>query len=172
MQTKDTSITIGSRIGSIILDQILMSVICLVFFIPSLAKYGVQSLYDQKLSEIIKNSFLYVEVIGFALYFCKDCINGRSLGKRIIKHQVINNTTAEIASPIKCFIRNIFCVIWPIELIALLFNPSRRLGDYIAGTRVQSYIRPIKKPTLNIKQIFLSFILSYCFNLLIILLIR
>lgn len=53
-------------------------------------------------------SWAYLGILGLALYFCKDIINGRSLAKRLLKLQVVDNTTGEVASPMQCFVRNLF----------------------------------------------------------------
>ena len=72
-------------------------------------------------------------------YFFKDSFNGRSLAKRMLKLQVVDNTTGEVASVGKCFVRNIFIIIWPVEVLVSLFSPQRRIGDMVAGTKVVNY---------------------------------
>ena len=42
----------------------------------------------------------------------------------------------------KCFIRNLTIPIWPIEIIFVLINPKRRLGDFIAATRIDYVDNP------------------------------
>ena len=42
--------------------------------------------------------------------------------------------TDTVASSLKCLIRNITIILWPIEVIVVLVSPSRRIGDFIAGT--------------------------------------
>lgn len=92
----------------------------------------------------------YIQLFLFfllVLYFLKDSFNGRSIAKRITKLQVINNTTGEVASVAKCFIRNIFIIIWPVEVVVSLFSPQRRIGDFVAGTKVKMYAAPVhEKP--------------------------
>jgi uncharacterized RDD family membrane protein YckC len=29
---------------------------------------------------------------------------------------------------------------WPVEVLVSLFNPQRRIGDYVAGTKVVTYV--------------------------------
>lgn len=48
----------------------------------------------------------------------------------------------------QCLIRNLFIVVWPLEVLTSLINPHRRLGDFITGTMVI----PSKKE--NVKSIF------------------
>ena len=62
----------------------------------------------------------------------------RSLSKRLMGLVIIDNKTDKGASSLKCFIRNLTIPFWPIEVILSLINPSRRLGDYIANTRIET----------------------------------
>lgn len=52
------------------------------------------------------------------------------------------------------FGRNLLLVVWPIEVIISLINPSRKIGDFIAGTKiVQTDIpqdRKTSKPEITI----------------------
>ena len=50
---------------------------------------------------------------------------------------VVDIKTGKVASALKCFVRNLTIAIWPIEAIVVLISPSRRIGDYLAGTRVE-----------------------------------
>lgn len=57
-----------------------------------------------------------------------------SLGKKICKLEVLHLNNERLSSSIK-ILRNLFVLIWPVELILLLlFN--RRLGDAIFKTKV------------------------------------
>ncbi|WP_109852850.1 RDD family protein [Aquimarina sp. AU58] len=105
--------------------------------------------------------FNYITLIGFALYFCKDCIQGRSIAKRVLKPQVVENSSGKVASPIRCFIRNIFCIFWCIEVIVTLVNPNRRIGDLVVGTKVVLFHPEHKQPKINIMQIAFSMLLAY-----------
>jgi uncharacterized RDD family membrane protein YckC len=66
----------------------------------------------------------------------KDIFKGQSIGKRIHGFKVVDNLTDESPSDFKFMIRNITLAIWPIDVIFALINPNRRLGDFIAGTKV------------------------------------
>jgi len=77
--------------------------------------------------------------LGTALMLCKDSFGGRSFGKRILGQQVVDDATGEVASPMKCFIRNITYPLNVIELIVAYFKPEKRLGDMIAKTHVTSF---------------------------------
>lgn len=41
-------------------------------------------------------------------------------------------------------LRNITLIIWPVEVVVSLINPGRRLGDFLAGTRV--VVSPTEEP--------------------------
>ena len=87
-------------------------------------------------------SFLFA--FGFSAYFNKDIFHGRSPAKRILKMQVIDIKTGQVANPLKCLARNLTIVLWPLEVIFVLIDPKRRLGDKIAGTRIDYVENPEK----------------------------
>jgi len=59
--------------------------------------------------------------------FNKDFFGGQSVVHRKIGYKVIDAKTNETASKLQC-------PIWPIEAIFIFVSPTRRLGDWIAGT--------------------------------------
>jgi len=159
------NLTSGTRLGSMLLDHFFMTMIMMVFFIPTIIS-GISGAFnvshEQKATNDFSGPLFYIALFGVALYFCKDCINGRSIAKRILKLQVTNNSTGLVASPIKCFIRNIFCALWPVEIIATLFNPSRRIGDFVAGTTVVYYDpAEVAQPLFDFKKLLLPIVVSY-----------
>lgn len=170
--TPEKNVNAGTRIGSMILDHFLMTMICMLFIIPTMIKGFAGAFTISHEQKDIGGGFsglpFYIGLFGFALYFCKDCINGRSIAKRIIKLQVVDNTTGQVASPLKCFVRNIFCIIWPVEVIVTLINPSRRIGDQVAGTKVVYYDPTlVEQPKVNIKKLFIPVALAFGLLLLI-----
>ncbi|WP_460618111.1 RDD family protein [Hymenobacter ruber] len=72
--------------------------------------------------------------IGMLVYANKDCVQGKSPAKRLLGLMVVDPHSKLAAGSGQCFIRNITILIWPIEVVMLLINPARRLGDYLAGT--------------------------------------
>ncbi len=64
----------------------------------------------------------------------KDFFGGQSAVHRLLGFKVVDIKTNEQASKLKCMLRNVTAPIWMIEVIFLLVNPKRRLGDIIAGT--------------------------------------
>ena len=153
----------GTRIGSMFLDHFAMTCVVMIFFIPGMIS-GFSNAFEINHEQThfdIFGGLSYVGLIGFALYFCKDSIHGRSLGKRALKLQIVENSNGKVASPIRCFIRNIFCVIWPIEVIVTLASPSRRIGDMVAGTKVVPFDAERKPSKINYGHIGLSILLAY-----------
>jgi len=162
--TDNKQISKGTRLGAMLLDHLFMTMIAMVFFIPGTISgfagaFNVS--HEQTNPNFMGGALGYIGMVGFAIYFCKDCINGRSIAKRILKLQVVDNSTGQIASPLKCFIRNIFIVIWPIEGIIALANPSRRLGDRVAGTKLVVFDPTIEQPKVNIGQVLIPVVIAY-----------
>ena len=131
-------ITIGTRIGAMIFDHFVMTLICVgvtAVFIGILAIIDI--LFD--------DHWILFAIMGtavtltFSVYLNKDALKGQSPAKRSMKLQVIDMKTGKTASPLKCLLRNILLPIWIIELPFILINPQRRLGDKIAGTIVEPY---------------------------------
>jgi len=155
-----------TRLGSMLLDHAIM---CFVFFIFSIPLFY-QSFRDPSSQFANRGLFNFpnlLSLLGMAIYISKDCVGGQSIAKRIFGLQIIEPKNGEDATPIRCVIRNIFCFIWPIEVIVTLFNPSKRLGDRIAGTKVVLADRSKIKPSINYIQIIVSIVLSYLVVLLI-----
>jgi uncharacterized RDD family membrane protein YckC len=68
--------------------------------------------------------------------FNKDIVGGRSIAKRKSGFAIVKYRTAEPASQLQCFIRNVTCLIWPIEALLAFGGAEQRIGDFIAGTKV------------------------------------
>ncbi|MBI3220090.1 MAG: RDD family protein [Bacteroidetes bacterium] len=159
----------GTRFGTMILDHFIMCFVMMIFAIPGIIN-GVSKAFninhEQRNPDLFGDT-IYIMIIGFAVYFCKDSIHGRSPGKRILKLQVVDNATGIAASPIKCFIRNLFCVLWPIEALVALVNTERRIGDFVAGTKLVPFEPTAEPQKLNWPQIGMSLLLGYVAMLLI-----
>lgn len=157
---KDPSV--GTRIGSMVVDHIIMSVVAVLFFMPLFVSVFSDALepHNDFALNFLKGT-VYFSTAGLALYCCKDCIRGRSIAKRLFRLQVINNETGEPAGPLKCFIRNLFCVLWPLEALITFFQPARRLGDMVAGTRVVEYEPAAHQSETRWQEVLIAFVLSY-----------
>ena len=152
---KYKEVSIKGRLGSMFIDHFAWTFVSMIIIVSLVINDSISNnrginaeefnlVLDEFSPKFLYNLFLVLML----LYLNKDAIQGRSLGKRLIKHQVIEYKTGSIANPFKCFIRNILTPVWPIEVIAILINPERKIGDFIAGTKVVSYknekINPIK----------------------------
>lgn len=160
----------GTRIATMVLDHVFMTFIAMIFYLPvMIANFatGFKVSHDQDDAAFMSGPMMYVGLFGFALYFCKDMVNGRSLSKRILKLQLVDNNTGEVASPLQCLVRNLFCIIWPVEFIVALANTGRRIGDRVAGTRLVYYDPAIHSATPKVGKMVLSVIISYGVVLLI-----
>jgi uncharacterized RDD family membrane protein YckC len=153
----------GTRLGSMILDHLIMTIIAMIFFIPGMISSfsNAFTITHEQTNPDIFGGMSYFGLIGFAVYFCKDSINGRSIAKRILKLQLVDNSTGQVASPLKCFIRNIFCILWPIEAIVALVNPSRRIGDRVAGTKLIVFDPALEQPKPDFVQVAIALGLAY-----------
>ncbi|UII28385.1 RDD family protein [Fulvivirga maritima] len=152
----------GIRIASMFVDHILMGFIMSLCSIPYMSNMMANIFKNHSYTPIdFNHPFFYVVLFGMSLYFSKDAISGRSLAKRILGLQVINYKTGKIASPLRCFVRNIFIIFWPIEVIITLANPKRRLGDLVAGTEVVVYDKENHNNTINYGQLGTALLLSY-----------
>ncbi|MDO4895581.1 RDD family protein [Moraxella sp.] len=79
--------------------------------------------------------------IWLILFILSDSLNGRSIGKRLLKIQVINFKTQKPANIFTCTIRNAINILnlltIPIVINAILFFCYNRiLADFLTGTCV------------------------------------
>ncbi len=163
----------GSRLGSMIFDHFIMtfimSFLSLPFFFIGMGSFifsGIQATHEQDASGPFDH--FYWMLIPFAVYFCKDSIGGRSIAKRVLKLQVVEHSTGQPASPLRCVVRNLLVIFWPIEVIVTLASPERRLGDRLAGTRVvKSDPAEQAKPGIKWGQVGISLLAAYAFLLII-----
>ena len=124
-----------TRLVSMLLDHIFMCVITIVpmWIIVFMSMAGDAT--PEPMGAVFQFAFLGILI----LYFLKDSFQGRSAAKRMMKLQVVDLKTGMPASAGQCFVRNLPIILWPIEVIMTLVNRQRRMGDYIAGTKVVNY---------------------------------
>jgi uncharacterized RDD family membrane protein YckC len=144
-------ISVGLRLGTMLLDHF---IICLTG-IPPIIIY--ESLTNSNSVPAAISSYPIVPL--FVIYFCKDCIGGRSPAKRILKLVVVDNKTHAPATPLQSLIRNLFILIWPIEACVAFFNQKRRIGDRVAGTKLIRHTGN-EKWHINFKQIAVSILVA------------
>lgn len=126
---------VGRRLASMLLDHFCTSFILMAPIIPFLFLGSDPG--DQ--GAMLGPRFQFVFLGLMSLYFFKDSFGARSIAKRMTKLQVVDNRTGKAASVMQCFVRNLTIVIWPVEVLITIFNSQRRLGDFVAGTRVVNY---------------------------------
>ncbi len=162
----------GLRIASMAIDHVIISIIVMIITLPiMLGKLSgsFEISHYTNHNSIDYGNAIYFMIFAMAIYICKDCINGRSIAKRILGHEVIDRKTKLVADPLKCLVRNLFIIIWPVEVIMVLINPSRRLGDKVAGTEVVYFDKEKGRPKLNFPKLFLAIIIAYGFLFVILL---
>lgn len=135
---KEKDIKVLLRLVSMLLDHIIMT---FVIMICALISFGITYLIFGSLAQAEYHKLLAILPLVlffllFSIYFNKDGIKGKSPAKRFLGFVVVDNKTGVIANPIKTVLRNSTLIIWPIEVIVSIFSPSRRIGDYIAGTKL------------------------------------
>ncbi|MEA1784882.1 RDD family protein [Arenibacter sp. GZD96] len=119
------------RISSMLLDHIIMTIV----IVPTLILLMI--LATNGILEIGNGTFSVVFFFMMFIYINKDFFNAKSPAKRILGYQVINRKTEKPASELQCFVRNLtIAVAWPLEVIFGLINPERRIGDFLANTKV------------------------------------
>ncbi len=145
MTEKNSKVTIGLRLASMLVDHFAMTFIIMIIVMPGFAISMFDAFnLDHDPSSFGFGSMSFLMLFGFSAYFNKDIFNGRSPAKRILKLQVIDIKTEKAANPLKCMLRNLPIILWPIEIIFVLINPQRRLGDKLAGTKIEYVEKPEK----------------------------
>lgn len=138
--TQHQGVSHVSRILSAIFDSFIMS---FIVFIPIIAILSQAYAHTptKGLGQIISEPFVVIfsVLLGILVYFNKDFFGGQSIGKRVFKLQVVVHKTGHAAGPFRCLVRNFTLLLGFIELILTLVSPKRRLGDFIAGTRIEAY---------------------------------
>lgn len=109
--------------------------ICIVIMLPTiiLTTNNLDQMTSMRLT--VGLGLIPYSVIIFVI-LNKDFFNGQSISKRIYGYQIIDICTNLPANETKCMLRNITMIIWPIEALTILFNPTRRIGDLITGTKL------------------------------------
>jgi uncharacterized RDD family membrane protein YckC len=139
-------------------------------FLIDIAILGALGIFILVVLMIITNkNFLYISSIAaaiiYSLFFCKDVIDGQSIGKRIFKLQIITED-GKAASLRNIIVRNVIVLLQPIDALYMINNRGRRLGDIICKTKVINASQKIKcgyKPLLLSVYIIVVFIITFFF---------
>jgi uncharacterized RDD family membrane protein YckC len=136
LQKSTINSILNNRLGSMATDFQYILAVCFPFLfiimLPIMILSGLFPKIESYLSIIFYLAFTFMSFI----IVNKDCRNGRSIAKIIYGYQVVDNSTESPATDFQCMLRNITMLIWPIEVIFLFMSPERRIGDYIAKTKV------------------------------------
>lgn len=119
-----------------VVDQMAIIFVAMISMVPALI-WGSIAGYDE---EALQTTIPFQLSVAFiwSIILNKDSYKSQSPGKIYTTLHVVALNGKE-APPIQCVIRNLFILFWPIELLVTLFNPSRRLGDIISGTKVERH---------------------------------
>lgn len=81
---------------------------------------------------------LELAIWGFALYFfgCDGLPGGQSIGKRLTRTAVVHVATEEPCRFWRSLVRNLAMLLGVFDAAFLLGEQRRRLGDYMASTKV------------------------------------
>jgi uncharacterized RDD family membrane protein YckC len=169
-----TRIPVFTRLLSMFIDYCILIVVAIVFAIPQILYEMLGPGPAERPGELFRfdpvadsGGWIFFSLIGFALFYCKDAFDGRSPAKRILGLQLVGKSSGAPARPLQTLLRNVTVIFSPIELIAVLINPGRRLGDVIAGTKLVTYEDQMKAPNRNYRQILISFAIAYSGMMLI-----
>lgn len=155
-QTYTTS-SILKRIIAFMIDFI---VIILMFSILIFLSIGLGFIGEEALDD--SESLLGFKILSLIMYFAKDSFKGISFGKWIMGIMIRNDDEQKlIPSFWILFIRNLYLVLWPIELLVLIFDKNnKRLGDRNANIIVLNN-PDAKKITYRIMILILTILSSF-----------
>lgn len=111
--------------------------------------------------ENMETTELYRAMILFSFLLNKDMFFGQSIGKHFVGLRVLHSRSGKAAGPIRCLVRNLFLLLWPIEVLFLLLSPKRRIGDIIAGTKVEPSTETQRERDQAYIQVILSIVISF-----------
>jgi len=118
------------RVSSMLLDHIIM----IIVIIPiGILIFGIIFQLEEYINKVLGIILMFIPMF---VYINKDFFKAKSPAKRILGYQVISRRTNEPASELQCFVRNLTIIAWPIEVIVGFINPERRIGDFLANTKV------------------------------------
>jgi uncharacterized RDD family membrane protein YckC len=135
---RHTTPTAIARWSSMLLDHVIMCFLAAHFAIPVflivLAIAGREAPTTSTMEGVLQAVAVCIVMV---VYFNKDWFTGQSLAKRVMGQRVVDVRTGLPASRVRCFIRNLTIPLWPLEVVVTPFSPSRRLGDWLAQTKVE-----------------------------------
>ena len=76
--------------------------------------------------------------LGYVMYlmFCDALPGGQSLGKKVVSISVVHNVNNTSCTYLQSFARNVTMFLGVFDIVFILGKSKRRLGDYLARTKV------------------------------------
>lgn len=108
------------------------------FVIDVIVSMGVSSPFFL-ISVWLNNCMLWMSfalALIYSVLFCKDVNGGRSIGKQKAGLCIVSEKSESVPSALRLILRNVFYILWPIEIILLFCNSGKRLGDLVMQTKV------------------------------------
>lgn len=136
-----TALTRKNRLVSMLSDPAILIVVTMFFGGPVIFFRGIWAVAAHRAAGPDIFIHPWYAVLVFSLYFNKDLYLGQSPAKRIMRFRVVDVRTGRPAGPLRCLVRNVTLLIWPVEVVAAMVNVERRLGDFIAGTKLSGIRR-------------------------------
>lgn len=110
-------------------------IIALIYEIPFAIFIMLPLITGQISSDIVITRTIYCTLFALLLLILKDVLKNGSIGKKIMKLEIIDSKTQEKALLTKRILRNVTWVLNFIEVIFLIAS-DKRIGDRIAETEV------------------------------------
>lgn len=179
-------VTSGNRLVSALIDYIpammismVINTIVTIIALPDLEEFILESQNGVSDAEAIEHMFRFFGVfksmiiglsialaVSYFYFLSKDFFGGRSIGKRVMKLQLVMKDGHSPVSGIRMIVRNLFLVLWPVEVIMYLANSGQRLGDLLCKTTVVRASEDNKQP-INIKSLIVNLLIVAIFTSLI-----
>lgn len=139
------------RILAAWIDQMIGILVAMPFIIVAM--------FTDLMSNIIYASFAFS--IPLSVFLCKDILSSQSFGKRPFKLRIFNQRNKQrTTSSAVLVLRNLFLIIWPIDLFFCIFDSKRRLGDLLTGTYV-CRLEEDHTPTMGGRKQYIIFLLVF-----------
>ena len=108
--------------------------IAIDYYIAFLLCYVPMLIIGKGFKFLLENMYLLI-VSNFLLFIVKDIVfKNCSMGKKTMKIEVLKQDGTK-PNTLHLLLRNIFAIIWPIEIF-LILSKNKRLGDLIFNTKV------------------------------------
>jgi uncharacterized RDD family membrane protein YckC len=136
----------GRRIKAYLVDTLIMLSMWLVGMVVGLGLGAAAIPFMQESEKFVPmiftawgGAFLGIG-IGGIWFLIRDGFGGQSFGKRLFGLRVVSIATGEPAGKVDSFVRNIFQVINPLNLVEMIMlfadADAQRLGDKVRGLKV------------------------------------